>query len=158
MKAKEGVVDLLNGILTIDLTVINQYFVQSEMVRNWGYERLSERLRDLSIGEMKDAQEIIRRILYLEGLPNLQRLNQVKVGESPEEDLRLDLASEIEAVEALANAIKHCSDVGDHGTREMLEDMLRDEEEHIDWFESQIMAMEKIGVELYLAQHLEVED
>lgn len=158
MKARDGVVDVLNDILTIDLTVINQYFVQAEMVRNWGYGKLHDKLRDLSIGEMRDAQEIIRRILYLEGLPNLQRLNQVKIGESPEEDLRIDLASEIEAVEALSNAIRHCSDVGDHGTREMLEDMLRDEEEHIDWFETQLTAMGKVGVELYLAQHLEAED
>lgn len=157
MQAKPGVVDMLNEILTLDLTVINQYFVQAEMVRNWGYGRLHDKLRDLSIGEMKDAQEVIRRILYLEGLPNLQRLNHVKIGESPEEDLRLDLESEVEAVEALSRGIVLCTEVGDHGTREILEEMLTDEEGHIDWFETQMAAIGRIGVELYLAQHLEAE-
>ena len=154
MKAKEGVVERLNAILTVDLTAINQYFVQSEMARNWGFARIAEKFRDFSMGEMRDAQAIVRHVLYLDGLPNLQRLGAVKIGESVEENLRLDLASETDALEALTEAVAHCERVGDVGTREMLEDMVRDEEEHVDWLETQIETIRQVGVENYLAQNM----
>ena len=154
MKAKEGVVERLNAILTVDLTAINQYFVQAEMARNWGFARVAEKFREFSMGEMRDAQAIVRRILYLDGLPNLQRLGAVKVGESVEEDLQLDLASETEALETITEAVAHCERVGDVGTREMLEDMAREEEEHVDWLETQIETIRQVGVERYLAQNM----
>lgn len=154
MQAKEGVVERLNAILTIDLTAINQYFIHSEMARNWGFERTAEHLRELSLGEMRDAQSVVRHILFLEGLPNLQRLGQVKVGESIAEDLQLDLAMEMETVDALREAIAHCESVGDYGTREMLEDMLHDEESHVDWLETQHELIRQVGAEHYLAQNI----
>ena len=154
MKAKEGVVERLNAILTADLTAINQYFVQAEMARNWGFARIAEQFREFSMGEMRDAQAVVRRVLYLEGLPNLQRLGAVKVGESVEENLHLDLASESEVIEMLTEAVAHCERVGDVGTREMLEDMARDEEEHVDWLETQIETIRQVGVEHYLAQSI----
>ena len=157
MQAKEGVVDRLNTILTIELTAINQYFVQSEMCRNWGYDRLAEKLRHSSMSEMKDAPGIIAHILYLEGVPNMQRLNQVRVGENVLEHLQLDLQLEIEAVEALREAITHCQNVGDYTTRKMFEDMIADEETHIDWIENQLEAINQIGLELYLSQQLKEE-
>ena len=154
MKAKEGVVDRLNELLTIDLTAINQYFVQSEMVRNWGFERTAEKLRDLSMDEMRDAQKLVRHVLYLEGLPNLQRLGPIKIGESVAENLQLDLESEMSALETLAEAIAHCEQVGDFGTREILEDMVREEEEHVDWLETQQETIRQVGIEHYLAQNI----
>ncbi len=154
MRAREGVVDRLNAILTIDLTAINQYFVQSEMVRNWGFQRTAEKLREVSMDEMRDAQRLVRHILYLEGLPNLQRLGSIKVGESVDENLQLDLDSEVSALESLAEAIAHCEQVGDYGTRELLEDMVREEEEHIDWLETQQETIRQVGIEHYLAQNI----
>ena len=154
MKAREGVVDRLNELLTIDLTAINQYFVQSEMVRNWGFERTAEKLRDLSMDEMRDAQKLVRHVLYLEGLPNLQRLGPIKIGESVAENLQLDLESEMSALETLAEAIAHCEQVGDFGTREILEDMVREEEEHVDWLETQQEIIRQVGTEHYLAQNI----
>ncbi len=154
MRAKEGVVDRLNAILTIDLTAINQYFVQSEMVRNWGFERSAEKLREASMDEMRDAQKLVRHILYLEGLPNLQRLGPIKIGESVAENLQLDLETEVSALETLTETITHCEQVGDFGTREILEDMVREEEEHVDWLETQQETIRQVGIEHYLAQNI----
>ncbi len=154
MQAKEGVIDRLNGILTNDLTAINQYFVQAEMVRNWGFQRVAEKLKDLSMGEMRDAQTLMRHILYLEGLPNVQRLGQIKIGQSVHEDLQVDLETEVTALEMLSEAVAHCERVGDFGTRELLEDMVRDEEEHIDWIETQMETISQVGIEHYLAQNI----
>ena len=157
MKAKEGVVDRLNAILTIDLTAINQYFVQSEMVRNWGFQRTAEHLREASMGEMRDAQRIVRHILYLEGVPNLQRLNQVMVGETVMEDLELDLQAEMNAVSALMDAISHCEQVQDYTTRGILQEMIRSEEEHVDWLETQLETIKIIGMDLWLNQQIHEE-
>ena len=154
MKAKDGVVERLNNILTIDLTAINQYFVQAEMCKNWGFERIYEHFRSSSMEEMQDAQHLIRHILYLEGVPNLQRLNQVMVGESVQEDLDLDLQAERAAVETLTEAIAHCASVGDFTTRSILEQMVRSEEEHIDWLETQLETINIIGIDLYLNQQI----
>jgi bacterioferritin len=155
MRAKEGVLERLNAVLTGELTAINQYFVHSEMCRNWGYERLHQKLRELSIGEMQDAERTIRHILYLEGVPNLQRLGTVRVGENAEEDLQLDLRQEHEAVGLLAEAIGHCARVEDYTTRGMLEGMIHGEEEHVDWIETQLEAIRQVGIENYLAQQIE---
>ena len=154
MKAKEGVVERLNNILTIELTAINQYFIHSEMANNWGFPGVGQLFRANSMSEMEDAQHLIRHILYLEGLPNLQRLNQVQVGESTQEDLELNLEAERNAVEALREAITHCASVGDYTTRNILEGMIREEEQHIDTLETQLEIISTIGIDLYLNQQI----
>lgn len=154
MRAKEGVLDLLNNLLTIELTAVNQYFVQAEMCRNWGYEHLYEKFRSSSMEEMQDAQHLIRHILYLEGVPNVQRLNEVGVGENVPEDLEIDLRLEGGAVEALNRAISHCGQVGDYTTRGMLEEMVRGEEEQIDWLETQLETIRQVGLENYLTEQM----
>ena len=154
MKAKEGVVDLLNELLTLDLTAINQYFLAAKTCAHWGYPRLHQQFRDLSFGEMKDAEEVVEHILYLEGLPNLQRLNQLRVGQSVEEQLRAGLAAEQDAVALLTRGIEHCARVGDFTTRGLLERMIADEEEHVDWFETQLETIRQLGLQNYLAQQI----
>lgn len=158
MQAKPGVVDRLNAMLTIELTAINQYFVQAEVCRNWGYERLYAKFRHSSLDEMKDTQQIIAHILYLEGVPNMQRMEQVMVGETVLEHLQLNLELERKAVETLREAISHCRDVEDYTTRKMFEDMIASEETHIDWIENQLEAIRQVGLELYLSQQLNKED
>ena len=154
MQAKPGVIDWLNTILTIELPAVNQYFLQSEMIRNWGYERLADKLRDLSIGEMTDAQELVRYILLLEGLPNLQRLNDVRAGENVLEDLNVDLQAEMNIIDVLGQAIAHCVTVEDFATRGRLEEMIRDEQGHVDWLETQLETIRQLGLENYLSQQL----
>jgi bacterioferritin len=154
MKAKPGVLEFLNTVLTNELTAINQYFIHAEMCRNWGLSKLADKLRDLSIDEMKDAQHLIQHILYLEGVPNLQRLGTVRVGENVPEDLRLDIDQEAAAVAVYIDAIRHCVEVGDFTTRNILEEMMRDEEGHIDYLETQIETINQTGLENYLAQQL----
>jgi bacterioferritin len=154
LQAKPGIVDWINTILTIELTAVNQYFLQAEMCRNWGLERLYEKLRSLSLGEMEDAQELVRHILFLEGVPNLQRLNTVQIGENVLEDLNLDLQGEMHVVDILNQAIAHCTEVGDFATRGMLETMVQDEQEHVDWFETQLETVRQVGLENYLSQNM----
>jgi len=154
MQAKEGVIERLNTILTNELTAVNQYFMHAEMSRNWGLEHLFEKLRDFSIDEMRDAQALVRHILYLEGLPNLQRLGTIRVGESAQEDLQLDAQLEQAAVEAYREAIAHCAAVQDFTTRNVLEEMGKGEEEQLDWLETQAEAIRQVGIENYLAQQL----
>ena len=154
MKAKEGVVERLNNILTIELTAINQYFIHSEMANNWGFPGVGKLFRSNSMSEMEDAQHLVRHILYLEGLPNLQRLNQIQVGESIKEDLELNLEAEKGAVEAVAEAITHCASVGDYTTRSILEGMIREEEEHIDQLETELEVINTIGIDLYLNRQI----
>ena len=158
MKAKEGVIERLNNLLTIELTAINQYFIHSEMASNWGFRRVAHLFRSNSMSEMEDAQHLIRHILYLEGLPNLQRLNQIQVGESVKEDLELNLEAEGNAVDVLAEAIAHCASVGDYTTRSILEEMIREEEEHIDTLETQMEIINQIGIDLYLNQQIHGDD
>jgi bacterioferritin len=158
MKAKEGVIERLNNILTIELTAINQYFIHSEMSGNWGFQRVAHLFRSNSMSEMEDAQHLIRHILYMEGLPNLQRLNRIQVGESVKENLELNLEAEKGAVEVLAEAIGHCSSVGDYTTRSILEGMIREEEEHIDTLETQLEIINAIGIDLYLNQQIHGDD
>ncbi|MGE0058037.1 MAG: bacterioferritin [Dehalococcoidia bacterium] len=154
MQAKPGVVDWLNTILTIELTAVNSYFIQAEMCRNWGFDGLYEKLRGMSLSEMKDAQAVIRHILFLDGVPNLQRLNDIRVGENVLEDLNLDLQAELNIVDVMNQAIVHCVQVEDFTTRGILEEMVRDESEHVDWVETQLATISQIGIEHYLAQHL----
>jgi bacterioferritin len=154
MKAKEGVVDLLNDALTTELTAINQYFLAAKMCENWGFPRLHDKFRALSMDEMKDTEELIEHILYLEGLPNMQRLNPVRAGETVPEILRAGLDLEVGAVEFLRGAIEHCGRVGDFTTRAMFEEMIRDEETHVDWFETQFEAIQRVGLENYLSQQI----
>ena len=158
MKAKPGVVEALNTILTNELTAINQYFVQARMCQNWGYERLAHQIRAISLDEMKDTEQLIDHILYLEGVPNLQRLGRVRVGETVPENLRLDLALEQHAVATLTEAIALCAEVQDYTTRNILEEMVRDEETHVDWFETQLETIQQVGVELYLSQQIKKDE
>ena len=157
MKAKQGVVDLLNKLLTEELTVINQYFLHAKMCKNWGYENLHHHVLDRSYGEMKDAKHVIDHILFLEGLPNMQRLGTVKIGETVPEQLKADLDKEKAMVKLLTEGIQHCTKVGDFSTRHMLEDMVKDEEEHIDWIETQLESIKQVGLQNYLSEQLHQE-
>lgn len=157
MKAKEGIIDLLNKILTADLTAINQYFVHAKMCENWGYERLHGKVRERSMDEMKDADELIEHILYLEGVPNMQRLGTVNVGETVPEQLKLDLKAEQEMLKILSDGVAHCTKVGDYTTRHMLEDMAKDVDAHIDWIETQLETIKQVGVENYLSEQIKKE-
>lgn len=157
MKAKEGVVDLLNKVLTADLTAINQYFVHAKMCENWGYERLHHHVRARSIDEMKDADELIGHILYLEGVPNVQRLGTVHVGETVPEQFKLDLKAEQEMLKLLSDGVAHCTKAGDYTTRHMLEDMAKDVDAHIDWIETQMETIKQVGVENYLSEQIKKE-
>jgi len=148
------VVALLNDALTFELTVTNTYFLHARMLDNWGFTRLGKVFYDLSIDEMKDADALISRILLFEGHPNVQRLNAIEVGEDPAEMLRLALDSEKAAVAQFNAGAKECHDLGDHGTAAVFEDMVRDEEKHADWFEGQIEAIERVGINQYLAQQI----
>jgi bacterioferritin len=154
MQAKEGVLEVLNNILTMELTAINRYFLQAEMCRNWGYERLYEKLRSLSMGEMEDTEHLIRHILYLDGLPNVQRLNAVSIGENVLENLQADAEQERQIVATLAGAISHCASVADFTTRNILEEIIRDEETHVDWFETQLETIRQIGLDNYLTEQV----
>ena len=158
MQAREGVLDRLNAVLTVELTAINQYFLQAEICRNWGYERLAATFSRSSFAEMKDTQELIAHILYLEGMPNMMRMNQVLVGETVLEHLELDLELERTAIETLREAITHCNTVGDYTTRKMFEGMIADEESHLDFIEAQLEAIRQVGLELYSAQQIKKED
>ena len=154
MQGNARVIEALNDVLTAELTAINQYFIHAKMCENWGYQKLAKNKREESIGEMKDADEVMDRILYLDGVPNMQRLNPVGVGEDPVEQHRLDLALETDAIKRLNEAIKLCRDQGDNGTRELLENILEGEEEAADWLEAQLHIIEEVGKENYLAEQI----
>jgi bacterioferritin len=152
MQGDAKVIEALNDVLTAELTAINQYFIHHKMCADWGYERLSKKKREESVDEMKDADAVIERILYLDGVPNMQRMNPVRVGEDPVEQHRLDLAVETEAIERLNKAIALCREKGDNGSREILEQILEGEEESADWLEAQLHIVDEIGKERYLAE------
>jgi bacterioferritin len=154
MKGHDDIIELLNDVLTAELTAINQYFVDAKMLQNWGYQRLGKRFRDESIDEMHDADKLIERILYLDGLPNLQRLGVIRVGETPVEKLQLALDLEREAIDRLNRGIARCVEFSDNGSREMLEDILVGEESHADWLESQLELVRQLGDANYLAQQI----
>ena len=155
MKAAKGIIDLLNDVLTAELVAINQYFADAKMCENWGYTRLAAKFRDDSIDEMRDAEKLIDRILYLDGVPNLQRLGSVRVGETVPEKLRLALDVEREAIVRLNRGVAMCTGKGDNGTRQLLEGILAGEEEHADYLETQLNLVSTLGEALYLAQQVE---
>jgi bacterioferritin len=157
MKGHDQVVSLLNDILTAELTAINQYFIHARMCENWGYERLWKKLREESIGEMKHADRLIERVLYLEGVPNVQRLGKVNVGQTVPEQLRLDLDLERVAVAALNAGVELCRSLGDNGSRDLLEDILEAEEDHINWIEAQLELIKQVGEAHYLSQQIKEE-
>lgn len=154
MKGDAQVLDVLSEVLAAELTAINQYFIHAKMCANWGYKKLAHKKREESIEEMKDADAIMERILYLDGIPNMMRLNPVKVGENPIEQHELDLALEISAVDRLNKGIAVCVAKGDNGTRELLERILKGEEHSIDWLESQLHLVKEVGKESYLAEQI----
>jgi bacterioferritin len=154
MQSDPAILELLNEVLTAELTAINQYFVHAKLCEHWGYERLAERIRQESIDEMKHAEQLAERILYLDGMPNFQRLFSVRVGESVPEQFALDLELEREGIARLNTGIATCLRLGDNGTRELLVEILTGEEHHADWLETQQETMRQIGTELYLAEQL----
>jgi bacterioferritin len=154
VKGHDEIIELLNGVLTAELTSINQYFVDAKMAGNWGYERLAKHFRDESIDEMNDADKLIERILYLEGMPNLQRLGTVRVGETLPEKLQLALDLERDAIARLNTGIALCVERGDNGSRDLLEDILKGEEDHADWLETQLELIRQVGDGLYLSQQI----
>ena len=155
MKGDAKVIELLNKALYNELTAINQYFLHAKMLKNWGLKELAEHEYHESIDEMKHADKLSERILFLDGLPNFQALGKLRIGETPRELLECDLALELEALPALREAIAHCESVGDYTSRTLFADILDSEEEHIDWIETQLGLIARIGEPNYLAQHLD---
>ena len=154
MKGSQKVIDLLNEVLTNELTAVNQYFLHAEMCQNWGYERLYKKVRKESIDEMKHAEEVMERVLFLDGFPNVQRLGKITIGESVKEQLELDLALEKRAIPVLNDGIALCRAEGDNGSAELLEEILQEEEEHVDWLEAQLTLVEQVGLQGYLAEQM----
>ena len=154
MQGDPQILELLNDVLSAELTAINQYFVHYRMCQNWGYQRLAKKLRADSLEEMNDADMVIERILYLEGVPNMQRLYPVLVGQDAVEMHQLDLELERGNIKRLNGGIAICRDKGDNGTRELLERILKGEEEAADWIEGQLHIIREIGKERYLAQQV----
>ena len=154
MHGENVVIDLLNDVLTAELTSVNQYFADAKMCANWGYERLAKKVRDESIDEMKHADKVISRILFLEGVPNLQKLNKLHVGETVKEQLESDLALEHAGIKFLNDGIAVARQLGDNGSEELLSEILVDEEEHTDWLETQLELIRQLGEPHYLAQQM----
>ncbi len=154
MKGHDKVIELLNEVLTAELTAINQYFIHARMCENWGYQRLWKKLRAESIDEMRHADELIARVLYLDGVPNVQRLGKVNVGQTVLEQFQLDLAVEKHAIGVLNAGIEVCRSLADNGSRDLLEKILNAEEEHANWLESQLELIRQIGEANYLAQQI----
>ena len=155
MKGDAKVIEFLNKVLYNELTAINQYFLHAKMLKNWGLKELAEHEHHESIDEMKHADKLSERILFLDGLPNFQALGKLRIGESPAEILRCDLALEMDGLQVLKDAVVHCEGVGDFVSRELFENILESEEEHIDWLETQLSLVERLGEQNYLAQQLD---
>ena len=154
VKAGKVVIDALNEVLTAELTAINQYFLHAKMLQNWGYQRLYEKVYHESIDEMKHSDRVIERILYLDGTPNVQRLGRIRIGENPQEMFASDKALEEEAIPRLNAAIQLCREQGDNGSRHLLECILVDEEEHLDWLEAQLHLIDEVGLQNYLSTQI----
>jgi bacterioferritin len=154
MQGDKKVLEYLNKVLVNELTAINQYFLHARMFRNWGLKKLDEYEYHESVDEMKHADRLINRILFLEGLPNLQQLNKLLIGESVPEALKCDLQLEMAALPLLREAIAHCESVSDYVSRELFEDILDSEEEHVDWLETQLGLIDKTGLQNYLQSQM----
>ena len=157
MKGNDQVIEVLNEVLTGELTAVNQYFIHAKMCANWGYERLHKKVRAESIDEMRHSEQLIDRILYLDGVPNVQRYWKVQVGQTVKEQLTADLGVEKKALELLNRGIELCRSLADHGSRELLEKILVSEEGHADWLEAQLTLIEQVGEPNYLAQQIKNE-
>ncbi|GLQ31738.1 bacterioferritin [Litoribrevibacter albus] len=155
MKTKANILSTLNGILTYELTSINQYFLHARMFKNWGLEELNEKEYKKSIKDMKQADDLIERILFLEGLPNLQKLDKLRIGENTQEMLQCDLDLQMAQLDALRDAIELCEKEGDYVSRELLEEILAYEEDHVDWIETQQFLISNAGVQNYLEAMME---
>lgn len=154
MKGDKKVIEFLNKILANELIAINQYFLHARMYKNWGYHKLSEHEYHESIDEMKHADQLVERILFLDGLPNMQDLGKLLIGEHPKEMLECDLKLEKKALTALLDGIQHCESVRDFVSRDVMKDILHSEEEHIDWLETQLGLIESIGIQNYLQSQM----
>jgi bacterioferritin len=154
MKGNDEVLTLLNNLLTNELTAINQYFVHAKMCENWGFERLAHKIREESIDEMRHADQVITRILFLEGVPNLQRYHKLRVGETVKEQLESDLQLEYAAIQFLNQGIESTRKLGDNATEDMFTRILVSEEEHTDWLETQLELIRQVGEQNYLAQQM----
>jgi len=155
MKGNQKILEALNMLLADELTAINQYMVQSEMCADWGYEKLHEAIEKRAIDEMKHAEKLIGRILFLEGIPIVSNLNKINIGATVDVQHKNDHEAEEMAIKAYNAGIKLAVELGDNGTRDMLEEILEDEEEHIDWIESQLDQIEQMGLPVYLGEQLE---
>jgi len=158
MKGNKKVVDVLNQVLRKELTGINQYFIHAKMCENWGYDRLRSLIRKESIEEMHHADRIIERILFLEGTPNISAYDKITIGSDVKQQLDNDLALEVAALVVLRDGIKTCVETADDATRELLEHILVDEEEHVDWIESQLHQIKEVGYQNYLTQQIKEKD
>jgi bacterioferritin len=154
MKGHGDIIQILNDVLSAELTAINQYFIHSEMCANWGYGRLAAHSKKEAIEEMKHAELLIERILYLDGIPNMQKYMKINVGQTIPQQHGFDLQLEQDAIERLNAGVASCRDKGDNGSRALLEKILVDEEAHADWLEAQLQQIEDIGLDNYLAQQL----
>jgi len=155
MKGDAKVIEFLNKALYNELTAINQYFLHAKMLKNWGLKELAEHEYKESIDEMKHADRLSERILFLDGLPNFQALGKLRIGEAPKELLECDLALELEALPVLRAAIAHCETIGDSVSRKLFTEILDSEEEHIDWIETQLALIERLGEQNYLLTKIE---
>jgi bacterioferritin len=154
MKGSREVIDLLNEVLAGELVAINQYFLHAKMCKNWGYLRIAAKVREESIGEMKHADQLADRILFLDGLPNFQRLDKLTIGQNVPEQLRCDVELEYAAVKRLNDGIRLCREQGDNATEDLLTKILVSEEDHVDWLETQLRVIAEIGDKAYLAEQL----
>jgi bacterioferritin len=154
MQGDSQVIEFLNKALTNELTAINQYFLHARMYKNWGFQKLNEKVYHESIDEMKHADRLIERILFLEALPNLQDLGKLLIGENPQEMLECDLKLEHDAIPLLREAIAYCESVKDYISREIFEHILESEEEHVDWLETQLELIGKVGLQNYLQSQM----